>query len=155
MIDHKQKILPMMLREGMIQYFGKRGISLLGAMLVRKVVRDGNAGFEYVFYDTLVKHYNTQDTTQVSDAFDILVERIKADFPELTDIIVQSENASCLASHNKIPYVHFANKSTGKYGINGVLVKIWLHTEAQTGRGRLDTHLSYVNIIFSAKKCGK
>ena len=38
-IDHKQKVLPMIYREGQVEYFGKKGMSLLGAMLVRRVER--------------------------------------------------------------------------------------------------------------------
>ena len=33
--DHKQKVLPMRFREGQMEYFGKRGMYLLGAMLIR------------------------------------------------------------------------------------------------------------------------
>jgi hypothetical protein len=33
--DHKQKVLPMHHKEGQIEYFGKRGMSLLGRMLMR------------------------------------------------------------------------------------------------------------------------
>ena len=64
-IDHKQKILPMIYQEGQLEYFGKKGMSLLGAMLVRRVVKkikDKDViGLEYIFYDTIIQNYSLQD----------------------------------------------------------------------------------------------
>ena len=37
--DHKQKILPTVFCEDRIEYFGKRGMSLLGFMLIQGVER--------------------------------------------------------------------------------------------------------------------
>jgi hypothetical protein len=56
-IDHKQNVLPQSYEEGQVEYFGKRGMSLLGAMLVRKVERnDGKACLEYYFYNIVVEN---------------------------------------------------------------------------------------------------
>ena len=38
-LDHKQKMLPQRIREGLVEYFAKNGMSLLGFMLVRRVTR--------------------------------------------------------------------------------------------------------------------
>jgi hypothetical protein len=37
-----------------VKHFGKRGMSLLGAVLVSCVERDGKVGLEYVFFDCIV-----------------------------------------------------------------------------------------------------
>ena len=61
-IDHKQKILPMIYPEGQLEYFGKKGISLLGAMLLRRIVKkikDKDViGLEYFLYDTIIQNYS-------------------------------------------------------------------------------------------------
>jgi hypothetical protein len=144
-IDHKQKVLPMSYREGQVEYFGKRGMSLLGAMLVRRVVRDGKVGLEYVFFDCIVERYSSQDNMQVLGVLTSLLPKIKQLYPEITEISIQSDNASCLASHDNIAYIHHLNKTLEGLGMTVVQ---WIYNEAQTGKGRLDTHFSFVNIIF-------
>jgi hypothetical protein len=147
-IDHKQKVLPMRYREGMIEYFGKRGLSLLGGMLVRNVVNDdGVPGTVYEFYDCVVQNYSDQDNQQVMAVVEALIRAIKEKNPDVEDVIVQSDNASCLASHNKIPYIHFLNQELAAIGVR---ISKWINTEAQTGKGRLDTHFAYVNLHLTS-----
>jgi hypothetical protein len=145
-MDHKQKVLPQAYREGQVEYFGKRGMSLLGAMLVRKVIRDdGEACLEYHFFDIAVERYSSQDNMQVLGILTSLLPFIKEQFPGIAEITIQSDNASCLASHDNIPYIHHLNK---ELALLGLTVAVWIYTEAGTGKGRLDTHFSFVNIVF-------
>ena len=62
--DHKQKIIPMGFCEGQIEYFGKRGMSLLGFMLVIRGIKgfDGKTkeGITYYFYDVVMDKYSSQ-----------------------------------------------------------------------------------------------
>ena len=48
--------------EGQLEYFGKKGISLLGAMLLRRIVKkikDKDViGLEYFLYDTIIQNYS-------------------------------------------------------------------------------------------------
>ena len=44
-----------------------------------------------------------------------------------------------------IPFIHHLNAEN-----SSVKIKRWIFTEAQTGRGRLDTHYSYVNIVLKS-----
>ena len=64
-IDYKQKILPMKKHKGQIEYFGKRDMSLLGAMLVRRETRllkgEERIVLAYYFYDVVVNNYSLQD----------------------------------------------------------------------------------------------
>jgi hypothetical protein len=61
-----------------------------------------------------------------------------------SELSIQSDNASCLASHDNIAYMHHLNKERA-----GQTVIQWIYTEAQTGEGRLDAHFSFVNIVMS------
>jgi hypothetical protein len=76
-----------------------------------------------------------------------LLPLIKAQYLDLSTISIQSENASCLASHNIIACIHHLNKELEGLGLT---VVPWIHTEVQTGRGRLDTYLTVVNTVFQS-----
>lgn len=39
-MDHKQKILSMKYGEGQVEYYGKKGMSLLGSMIIECVILD-------------------------------------------------------------------------------------------------------------------
>jgi hypothetical protein len=152
-MDHKQKVLPMMFREGQVEYFGKRGMSLLGAMMVRRTTREINGemktGLEYVFIDIVIDKYSTQDSVQVLAAMQVIVtEHIKQRYPEIRTVTLQSDNASCFATHDAIPFVHHLNAETR--GDSNLQIVKWINTEAQTGKGRLDTHFSFVNTLFKS-----
>jgi hypothetical protein len=112
--DHKQKILPMRKQEGQIEYFGKRGMSLLGAMFVlreKRIVKgEEKVGLAYYFYDVIVDKYSSQDNVQVLATVTSILEMLRTDFPNLQDVMIGSDNASCLASHDIIPYIHNLNQ---------------------------------------------
>lgn len=150
-IDLKQKILPMAYREGQVDYFGKKGMSLLGAMIVQwkekfdfsgKLVENG---FEHNFIDTVVGDYTGQDHVQVAAVIEILFHHIRTHIPGITEINIESDNASCFASQNHIPFILHLNEENKRHGIR---ISRWIFTEAQTGKGVLDTHFSYLNVIF-------
>ena len=149
-LDHKQKILPMRAREGQVEYFGKRGMSLLGFMLVRRITRttkEGNeqSGLEYRFYDVAVKDYSAQDHVQVTAIIESVVNLIHEQLPQICSVMLGSDNASCLSSHDSIIYIHYLNKR-----LEGIKILNWVKTEACTGKGRLDTHFSFVNIVLKS-----
>ena len=52
------------------------------------------------------------------------------------------------SSQELIPYIYNLNKES-KQNRRPTISK-WIYTEAQTGRGRLDTHFSYVNLIMKS-----
>jgi hypothetical protein len=137
-IDHKQKVLPMRYREGQVEYFGKKGMSLLGTMIVQANTggnNDDEPAVDYCFVDFVIKGYSAQDHVQVAATLRCILHRIAMVKPATKEITLQSDNASCFASQELIPFIYHGNKT-----VNRPKVVCWLYTEAQTGRGRLDTH---------------
>ena len=141
-LDHKQKVQPMRYREGQVEYFGKRGMSLLGFMLVRRIKNGDKKGLSYHYFDAVIDKYSSQDNMQVLGVLEAVCKLITREFPQLDEIMVVSDNASCLASHDNIPYVH---KQINPNFPNLKITK-WIYTEACTGKNRLDTHFSFLNL---------
>jgi hypothetical protein len=100
--------------------FGKRGMSLLGAMLVKPVERDSKVSLGYAFFHCIVERYSTQDNMQVLEVMASLLPLIKAKYPEITAISIQPDNSSCLASHDIIAYIHHLNKELKSLGLKVV-----------------------------------
>jgi hypothetical protein len=75
-----------------------------------------------------------------------LLPLIKAQYPDISTISVQSDNALCLVSHDIIACAQHLNKE-----LDGLLIKVvpWIYTEAQASKGRLDTHFSFENTVFN------
>ena len=63
-------------------------------------------------------------------------------------VFLQSDNATCFASQELIPYIYHLNAKSLSKG-EWVISK-WIFTEAQTRRGRLDTHFLYINLVLKA-----
>ena len=70
---------------------------------------------------------------------------MKQNKPNITEICLQSDNATCFASQDLIPFIYHINED-----LAGLNIAKWIYTEAQTGRGRLDTHFSYINIMLKS-----
>ena len=118
-------------------------MSLLGIMIVQIITHDDHLSYQYSFVDFVVRGYESQDVLQLSKVLEIMVNRIKKLNPSIKEICLQSDNASCFSSQDYIPFIHILNKE-----LSGIKVVKWIFTEAQTGRGRLDTHFSYINIML-------
>lgn len=145
-VDHKQKVLGMKYRESQVEYFGKKGMSLLGSMEVRWVENsDGTEGFTYSFVDYIIRGYAGQDHVQVCAVVQKTVHMLLEKSPNTTELCVQSDNATCFASQELIPFIYHLNAIPDLPKI-----KRWIFTEAQTGRGRLDTHFSYLNVVMKS-----
>lgn len=64
------------------------------------------------------------------------------------EIIFQSDNASCFASQQLIPFVyHFSVQSSAD---GSPQITRWIFTETKTDQGYLNTHFSYLIIIRKA-----
>ena len=147
-MDHKQKILQMKYREGQVEYYGKSGMSMLGTMIISWTDDDKQAGFNFHFWDFILKGYTSQDNTQVAAVVQLIVKRVKECLPNVNKIIFQSDNATCFASQELIPYIYHLNIQSKEKKLP--TISKWIFTEAQTGRGRLDTHFAYVNCIIKS-----
>ena len=146
--DHKQKILQMEYCEGQVEYYGKKGKSCLGTMVVQWVKKNDHWGYSYQFIDIVFKGYDGQDNVQEAVSVEMLVKHIHSKFPGTKEIVFQSDNATCFASQELIPFIyHLHAKSKQKCH---PIITDWIFTEAQTGRGRLDTHFSFVNIVLKS-----
>ena len=143
-MDHKQKVLSMKYREGQVEYYGKKGMSLLGSMIIECVIDDDDdVAFRYTFVDYVIKGYSGQDNVQVAAVLNLMVSGITRNNPTIKEICLQSDNATCFASQDMMPYIYHLNDE-----LSGIKFVKWIFTEAQTGRGRLDTHFSYINIML-------
>lgn len=140
-LDHKQKVLPTKYREGQVEYFGKQGMPLLGALEVSYVVKDGVSGLVYRFIDIAIKGYNAQDHVQVAGLLQVMMEQISSKSPQVKEIVCQSDNASGFASFELVPFIFNLNVR-----LKTIRITRWIFTEAQTGRGRLDTHFAFLNV---------
>jgi hypothetical protein len=86
-IDHKETVIQY--REGQIEYSGKHGMSLLGAMLVsRRVEGDSSVGLGYIFFDCTVKIYSSQDNMQVLGVLSSLLRLTKVQCLDITEISI-------------------------------------------------------------------
>ena len=63
----------------------------------------------------------------------------------MTEIVIQSDNASYFASQELIPFIYHMNKVPAMPKTTR-----WIFTEPCTDRGRLDTHFSYINLILKS-----
>ncbi len=135
-MDHKKKVLPMRYREGQVHFFGKRGFSLLGILVS---FRDQSK-----FYDVVVQGFSTQNAFQVQSIVQYVRKLIKSDFPLVSRIIIQSDNASAYSCANHIRFVYQLNI----YRPYFTTIVLWVNSEAQKGKTRLDCHFSYVDLRF-------
>ena len=124
-------------------------MSLLGSMVVIGKQHDGHLGFEYHFIDYIIGGYSGKDNVQVATTLSVIIERVRKLHPKTTNIVFQSDNDTCFASQDLIPYLHHINSQLKNDG-SKLIISRWIYTEAQMGHGRLDTHFSYLNVKFSS-----
>jgi len=77
-----------------------------------KVVADSTKRFEYRFADYVFKGYSGQDNVQVASAIEVIVKRVRERYPGVKEICLQSDNATCFASHELIPFIWHLNKES-------------------------------------------
>ena len=80
-MDNKQKVFPMKFRKEKFEYFSKKRISFLRFMIVshypgNEIIYHG--GFQYKFFDLIIKGYTRQDNVQVELILHHVIEHIKA-----------------------------------------------------------------------------
>ena len=84
-VDHKQTKLQMKYREGQVEYFGKKGMSMLRLTIFqwksRSSIHLGEEnipqGLEYIFTSYVFKGYAGQDNVHVTSAIKALVKKVK------------------------------------------------------------------------------
>ena len=142
-LDHKQKTLPQKFREGQVEYFGKKGLSLLGCMVLYydETVQDVQTNFI-----DMAMSISDQDVRQVQCSLPFLLEEMKARFPFINTISLLSDNAPTFSSTEHMSFLYELNQAANLKRLP--IVKRWTYSEAQTGKSQLDVHFSYLNILF-------
>ena len=82
-------------------------MSLLDTMIVQWLTE--NKGFVYCFENFVFKGYAGQDHVQVAASLQQIVKEVKSNYLEIKEIVIQSDNASCFASQELIPFVYHLN----------------------------------------------
>jgi hypothetical protein len=141
-LDHKQKIQPINFNESSEDYYGKKGISLLG-FLVRWRSEDG--GVLHTRYIDVVTSNGKQNAYQVQSLLGATMPLIKELIPTATTFTLVSDNGSAFSGGDNLRFCVGRNRSS--WGCNLILDR-WLFFEAQCGKTTLDTHFSFVNIVL-------
>lgn len=150
--DHKQKVLPRWYREAQPLYFGKKGMSLGGFMLVRRQRNaDGTkTGLVKKFFDIVVEGYSDQDHKQVAGIIGVVLDRINVKHSALKSVTIKTDNASCMTHQAHIPYFWNLNKAWSAALEEKLKVDGWVMGEASKNKGDVDGHFAYVNVLFAS-----
>ena len=68
-------------------------------------------------------------------------KKIKNDHPDITELLLGSDSASCLASYDNTPYVHELNQC-----LDDLFLYKRIYNDANTDKNRINTHFSCVNL---------
>jgi hypothetical protein len=141
-IDHKQKIEPINILESSEEYYGKKGMSLLGVMVRWRTEPNGPL---HVRYFDLVSSNAKQDSAQVQALLLLVIPEIRKLDSQAQSFILVSDNGSAFSSSENIDFCLYQNKK-GWGCASPLRVSQWLFFEAQTGKTALDTHFAFVGI---------
>lgn len=141
-IDHKQKIEPVNFRESSAQYYGKKGISLLGAAVIWRTETKGQLFTHYI--DTIICQ-NKQDAYQVQAVIENILLTLQGVMSGIKDVVFVSDNGAALSNKQNLVYIW--SRNSNKWNID-VTVSRWLFFESQCGKTILDTHFSFVGMAI-------
>lgn len=141
--DYKMKYEPIRYREKTLDFFGKKGISWHGIVVFHLDKCYDESGkytgpehLSMLFYDHFIQGDTQQDVTAVASILEAGIMRLKKDLPNVTEIILLSDNAACyqnLTLPVTLPFVAKANEVS--------LLK-FIHTETQDGKLLVDAHFA-------------
>ena len=83
-IDHKQKVLPKRQNEKQSDYYAKRGMSLLGGMVLRAVDEDESTVICASFIDVVMNNTWSQTNTDVKPGVEAILEEVHKQLPDVT-----------------------------------------------------------------------
>lgn len=141
-IDHKQKLEQVNFNESSAEYFGKKGMSLLGVAIRYRLVSGGPIFTKFI--DTICLNSN-QDGNQVQAILSLVVPIIKELVPSTTRVILLSDNGAAFTSKENMKFVWRQNQQAWGAGLQVVR---WVFFEAQCGKTILDTHFAYLGILI-------
>jgi hypothetical protein len=140
-MDHKQKIEPQNFNESSEEYYGKKGLSLLGFMVRWRDTEDGPVRTHYV---DAVSSNSKQDGTQVQVILTKVVRVIKELAPMAAKFTLLSDNGAAFTAS---AHMAFAVSQNSKRWDADIVLERWLFFEAQTGKTALDTHFAFVGML--------
>ena len=141
-MDFKMKCEPMFYREKSTQFYGKQGISWHGTLVLMKHIVEADANistaneFDLFYFDHILMCDTTQDAGAVLSIFEALIWRMKQHHPRITEIFVQSDNASAYQC------------GTLLYSFEAVALALeirilgFLYQDTQGGKDLVDAHFS-------------
>jgi hypothetical protein len=141
-LDHKQKIQPINFNESSEEYFGKKGISMLGASARYRLEPEGPLSTRY--YDVPSSN-NKQNAFQVQSLLNLMVPEFKMLVPGASQFILISDNGSAFSGAENLAFCWARNNI--QWGC-GLTLTRWMFFEAQCGKTTLDTHFSFATIVF-------
>ena len=146
-LDHKNKIPPGRNNEPMSDYFQKKGMSLLGCMLMRGAKRGQLTGLEVFFIDIVMRNTNTQEARDVMPCLEAVLKILANDEifrrHEMKKLTIVSDGAGGFASTVHTPYIDCLN---GILKDHTAKIVEWFFTEPQLGKDFLDAHFAFINI---------
>ena len=109
------------------------------------IVNNDEVALKYSFVDYVINGYSGEEHVQFAAVINLMSNGIMKNHPNIKEVFLQSDNATCFSSQDLIPYIYQLNQE-----LVGIKFVKWIYTEAQTGRGRLDNHFSYINIMLKS-----
>ena len=98
-----------------------------------------------MFQDYVIQGYTSQYAVQVSPIIHLTVRTIDEIHGGVNNTILQSDNSTCCASWNYVPFIYNLNAKLREN--NKATITNWIYTETQTGKSKLDT---YFPILISS-----
>jgi hypothetical protein len=141
-MDHKQKINGVNFTESSEEYYGKKGISVLG-FLLRWRTEDG--GPVHTHYLDVVSSNSKQDASQVRTLMSKVLPVVKELIPSAKSVVIISDNGPSFASADHIKFVFDQNRIKWDWGL---VLDRWVFFEAQCGKTALDTHFAFIGILI-------
>jgi hypothetical protein len=141
-LDHKMKTIPRARDESAAAWFGKSGMVLLGFCVL---YRD-DQGDVIVSYLDVVFESRTQDAAQTSKGLECIIQLVHERRPGITHVTFVSDNGPAISASENIHYV--ASRNVDRWGAD-VFVAKWVYHEPGHGKTHLDSHFSFVTILFS------
>jgi hypothetical protein len=138
-IDHKMKIKPINFKENSAEWYGQKGVSLLGAYARWRETSEGPVLSHY-FDSVLIGR--KQNALQVQVVLENLVAEVKQLVSLLKSIVLVSDNGAAFSNYSNFQFVWSRNLVGWK---TDVVITRWMFFEAQCGKTALDTHFSFVS----------
>lgn len=155
-LDWKMKLLVMLYRESQVQYFGKRGICVMGGLVIRRKTpteietekRSGEFESDHhvEFFDLLADHVKEDCFTSFS-ALECILKNLKnkEGYNHVSKCIVFSDGAACFGGGEFLVWLSTLGQTTGIRCIRQFI------SESGEGKTILDGHFAHLKSFLTQK----